>query len=141
MMKSIGKTSLTLLTLASLVACEAVDSVDVMTDGVYADITAEADGDGAATDGDARSTQAPFLQGTTRYRQHPLLFFQTLLNYLRQVMVVYKVHVVGTLSASRHTSLVLSFLRYVATPGNTSRLGLQLVRWRRGTAPAVGGPS
>jgi hypothetical protein len=40
------KSAILLLTLSALVACEAVDSVDVMTDGVYADITAEAEGDG-----------------------------------------------------------------------------------------------
>ncbi len=41
------RSAILFLTLASLVACEAVDSTDVMTDGVYADISAEAEGDGS----------------------------------------------------------------------------------------------
>ena len=41
------KTGILFLTLATLVACESVESTDVMTSGVYADIEAVAEGDGS----------------------------------------------------------------------------------------------
>jgi hypothetical protein len=123
---------------------DAVGTADELEADLQDPVEAQADGNavGAAADGDAHNAQAAaFLQGKTRFRQHPVDFLPTLLNLLRQAMVVFKVHVVGTLCASRHTSMIVGFLRYIATPGNTSRLGLQLVRRRRGTGPAVSGPS
>lgn len=43
------KKMLSLAVIASLVACESVDSTDVLTSGVYADIAATADGSGTTT--------------------------------------------------------------------------------------------